>query len=108
MLAYLHQLGGNIVMIHPISGVDPGYGIPGGMPHPGTGLPGMPHPGHGLPHLPGIPDNSLPTTPPPHPPSNTILVLARDPAGVWHWATVPATTVPTPLPVPPPTAAPKT
>jgi hypothetical protein len=108
MLVYIHQLGGNFATITPVGAVDPGFGV-GGMPHPGHGLPGMPHPGHALPpHLPGVPDNTLPTTPPPHPTPGTVVVLARDTAGVWHWAAIPANVMPTPLPVPPPTAAPKT
>jgi hypothetical protein len=107
MLVYIHQLGGNFAMITPVSNVDPGFGV-GGMPHPGHGLPGSgAHPGHDLPHLPGIPDNSLPTTPPPHVPVGMTVVLVRDPMGVWHWATIPSNVTPSPLPVPPPTAAPK-
>lgn len=111
--------------VHWLDGrTDPGFGA-GGLPHPDHGLPGgTPHPGggpiyhpghpdHGLPSHPahpgnrppgsgggGIPDNSLPSTPPPHVPPGTTLVLVRDPAGVWHYATLPAGT-PAPTPVPP-------
>jgi len=109
MLARIHHLGGSLVFIQPVNPLDPGFGNGAGPVDPGYGggHPGMPHPGHELPHLPGIPDNSLPTNPPPMVPAGSTLVLARTPDGKWHWATVPATTIPMPLPVPPPTAAPK-
>jgi len=106
MLVYIHQLGGNFATITPVSSVDPGFGM--GPPlHPSQGLPVHGHPDQGLPHLPGIPGNSLPTTPPPHVPVGMTVVLVRDPLGVWHWATIPSNVTPSPLPVPPPTAAPK-
>ena len=89
---------------HPIARpgfpVDPGWGVGEG----GT-------PDQGLPENPYIPDNSLPTTPPPTVPTGSYLVLVRNPAGQWQYAVVQGTP-PTPTPTPPmapggPTAQPK-
>jgi hypothetical protein len=107
MLARIHNLGGNLAFIQPVNPMDPGFGAGAGPVDPGYGHGVHPHPGHELPHLPGIPDHSLPTTPPPHVAAGMVVVLARDPMGVWHWATIPTSVTPLPLPVPPPTAAPK-
>jgi len=98
--------------IHFLDAVDPGFGH-GGAPHPDHGLPGSgAHPGNRPPgsgahpgNRPpgsggGIPDNELPSEPPPHVPAGTTLVLVRDPAGVWHYATLDANTPP-PKPLPP-------
>lgn len=70
--------------------VDPGYGIPAKPPL---------HPDQELPAIPGVPDNTLPSTPPPTVPAGMILVIVRGPDGNWGWGTV--TSMPTPLPVPP-------
>jgi len=131
-LVYLHPMGGNLYMMSDVSAVDPGFGV--GMPdHPDQGLPGRPvhpdnslperrprpdqslpgygHPDQGLPGhggIPGVPDNSLPTTPPPQVAPGMALIIVRSSDGKWRWASLPAATVPTPLPVPPPgTAQPK-
>jgi hypothetical protein len=103
--------------VFPGKPVDPGFGIPPGMVwwpvDPGFGKPVRPHPGHpdhGLPEpptIPGVPDNTLPTTPPPTIPPNMILVIVRSPDGKWTWATVSAGTPPTPVqPIAPPPAQP--
>ena len=118
--------------VHFLDGrTDPGFGHPGGGGHPDQGLPGERpphvgggpifhpgHPDHGLPSQPGhpgnrppgsgvFPDNSLPSHPPPHVPPGTTLVLVRDPAGVWHYATLPpGAPPPTTLPEPTPPATP--
>lgn len=76
-------------------------------------------PDQGLPAIPGVPDNTLPDSPPPTPPAGMVVVMVRTADGKWHWATVMAPG-PTPLPTPPmatppvypsqglpPTAAPK-
>jgi hypothetical protein len=70
--------------------VDPGYGRPGG-PHPGNRPPGS-HP--------VFPDNTLPSTPPPHIQPGATLVLVRDAGGVWHYASLPPGSAP-PQPVHP-------
>ena len=92
--------------------VDPGYGRPGGGPHPGNRPPGSGNP--------VFPDNTLPTTPPPHVAPASTLVLVRDQAGVGHSAAIqPGSPPPVPVhPIAPgapgrpdqglpPTAAPK-
>ena len=125
-MATIRKVSEDLYHIHFLDAVDPGYGRPGGG-HPDHDLPGRPphvgggpiyhpgHPDHGLPSHPGhpanrppgsgggIPDNSLPSHPPPHVPPGTTLVLVRDPAGVWHYATLaPGTPPPTTLPEPTP------
>jgi hypothetical protein len=90
--------------------VDPGYGVGGGAVwwpvDPGYGRPVRPpRPDHELPTAPGAPDNTLPSPPPAAP--GMVVVLVRTADGKWHYAMMPAATVPTPLPEPPPTAAPK-
>jgi hypothetical protein len=105
-------------------GGDPGYGHGGGF-HPDAGLPGMPghvsppifhpgHPDHGLPSVPGhpsnrppgsgsggIPDNTLPTVPPPTLLPGWTLALVRSADGKWHYASLaPGSAPPRPLPEP--------
>jgi hypothetical protein len=120
MLAHIHQLGGGLVVITPVSPVDPGFGQPGGPVDPGYGRPGWSpvDPGYGhrpgaghidntLPGAPGHPDNRPPGRPP-HVASGDVLVLVRDQAGVWHYATLPPGATPKPLPPPTePAPAPK-
>jgi hypothetical protein len=119
-LYHLHVLEGRL---------DPGYGRPGGghpdqgLPgygHPDQGLPGYGHPDQGLPgggHISnrppgsvgGIPDNSLPSQPPPQVKPGYVLVLARGQDGKWHYAALaPGSAPPKPLPEPlPPDAGTK-
>jgi hypothetical protein len=80
--------------------VDPGYGKPV---RPGHGH----RPDNSLPAIPGVPDNTLPTTPPPTPPAGMVVIMIRTADGKWHWAVIPAPSLPTPLPEPPPVATPK-
>jgi hypothetical protein len=104
---------GNVYHLHVLDAVDPGYGHGGGGVDPGygrpdwgsgrpdQGLPGErpPHVGGRPPHNPAFPDNSLPTRPPAQVPDGTVVVLVKDPAGVWHYASLPpGTPAPTPLP----------
>jgi hypothetical protein len=90
----------------------PDHGLPGSEVDPGfgAGRPGIDHPANRPPGSgrPNFPDNSLPSGPPPHVAAGATLVLVRDPAGVWHYATLPAGTPP-PVVAPPiaPTPAPK-
>lgn len=112
MLCYIRSMGKNLAYIEPLEGgVDPGFGVGdadrpdqglpgGGFPHPGNRPPGSgAHPGN-----PAFPDNSLPSSPPPTVAPGQTLVLVRDPVGVWHYATIDASTPPPkPVPVPPPT-----
>ena len=70
--------------------VDPGYGRPGGGPHPGNRPPGS-----GA----GIPDNELPDHPPPHLMPGYTLVMIRGPHGKWEYAAIqPGSPPPRPLP----------
>jgi hypothetical protein len=71
--------------------VDPGYGRPGGGPHPGNRPPGS---GGG-----GIPDNELPSQPPPQVAPGMTLVLVRH-DGKWVYAAI-APGSPPPRPLPP-------
>ena len=113
---FIRHLGANFAIIEPIGAVDPGFGVGGGGVDPGYGhggvrpdrpdqsLPGHrpPHIDNALPGAPGSPGNELPAGPPPHVPAGTVLVLVRDQAGVWHYATTaPGTPPPTTLPEPP-------
>jgi hypothetical protein len=116
-VVHIMPLGRGFALITPVGDhmpVDPGWGV-GGLPgvpvDPGWGV-GHPggHPDQGLPEpptIPGVPDNTLPTNPPPAVPPGMALVMVRTPDGKWKWAAVPMPSVPTPLPEPPPTAAPK-
>jgi collagen type IV alpha len=113
-------------------GEHPSHGLPGGPGHvsppifhpghPDHGLPSSPgHPDQGLPGRPphvggrppgsgggGIPDNSLPSTPPPTLMPGWTLALVRSPDGKWHYASLaPSSPPPKPLPEPiPPGGAP--
>jgi hypothetical protein len=86
-----------------MGGVDPGYGRPGGIHRPDQGLPGGGHisnrpPGSGSP---GIPDNELPSTPPPQLLPGYTLVMVRDQSGKWEYAAIaPGSPPPRPLPSP--------
>ena len=115
--------------VHFLDATDPGFGRPGGG-HPDQGLPGRPphvgggpiyhpgHPDHGLPRQPGhpshpiagggIPDNTLPSVPPPTLMPGYTLVLVRGPDGKWKYASVkPGVAPPIVLPEPiPPGGAP--
>jgi hypothetical protein len=102
-LYHMHVLEGGVDpgFGRPGGGVDPGYGRPTWPNRPDQGLPGErpPHVGGRPPHNPAFPDNSLPSGPPPHVPDGTVIVLVKDPAGVWHYASLPpGTPAPTPLP----------
>ena len=107
MLAYFKVVGPGLVFLHPFGAVDPGFGVPGfGPVDPGFGVGLPPHVGGGPARPPHFPDHSLPPGPPPHVPNGTVVVLVRDPAGVWHYATMPEAAAPKPIPMPP-TPAPK-
>lgn len=138
-LVLFRQVAPGIAFVHSLEGpVDPGFGLGGGsidntLPgggfdhiwggvggrpnRPDQGLPGSGYPSNGLPGSPGHPDNRPPATKPPVVAPGMTLVMVRDPVGVWHYATVDASTPPPkPVPVPPPntidntlppTAAPK-
>ena len=98
-VVFFRHLGGNFAYIHAVDTVDPGFG--GGIGvgvDPGFGIGEGAHPGHGLPHPPHFPSNSLPPGPPPHVPPGNVVVLVRDPAGVWHYAMMPANAAPPPMP----------
>jgi hypothetical protein len=127
MLAYITPAGEHgLYIIHEVQGrTDPGFGQgrPGlrpdhdlpGYGHPDHSLPGRPvHPDQGLPGMgarpdqglpggrPGIPNNDLPSNPPPQVAPGQTLVLVRSHDGKWHYAALPAAyPVPTPLPTPP-------
>jgi hypothetical protein len=61
--ARVTSVGGDLYLVDPVRGVDPGFG--GGMPAPGDpdyGIGTLPHPGHGLPGY-GRPDHDLPWAP---------------------------------------------
>jgi hypothetical protein len=123
-MATIHPMGDNLYHIHFLDNrTDPGFGhgrpdlpghdLPGGGLHPGNRPPGS-HP--------VFPDNTLPGGPPPHVTPGNVVIMVRDQAGVWHYASLPAGQVPPPVqidntlpggPPPvagqplPPTAAPK-
>ena len=79
-LVHINKVGGDLYVVREAHlPTDPGYG-------------------GGLPANPEFPDNSLPAGPPPHVPQGNVVVLVRDPAGVWHYAMMPAASVPPPLP----------
>jgi hypothetical protein len=113
-VVFIRHIGSNLAYIAPLEGpVDPGWGQ-GGMPGidntlPGQGghpwLPGHvggPRPDAGLPGSPGHPDNRPPSGPPPQVGPGEVLVLVRDQAGVWHYASLPSgSPPPRPVPVPP-------
>jgi hypothetical protein len=123
-MAHITKVGGehNLYHVHFLDQrTDPGYGQGGGGVDPGYGRPEGGRPGHDLPggglhpgNRPpgsaggGIPDNSLPGEKPPMIAAGYLLVLARGQDGKWHYAAVPAATLPKPLPEPlPPDAATK-
>jgi hypothetical protein len=115
-----------VIPAHPIAGVpggprpdhtlpNPPPDRPGHLPSVPEGWPIIParpwppmhpdRPDHGLPGSgSGIPDNSLPTTPPPtNLPAGHTLVLVRTADGKWHYAAIePGQPVPAPLPEPTP------
>jgi hypothetical protein len=121
-LYYVQQVGPNLVMLTPLGAGHPDQGLPGepGRPghlpawperpvDPGFGWPGGGRPGH-LPSYPGmgggsgIPDNTLPSTPPPQVMPGWTLVLVRGPDMKWHYATIAPSSPPprpTPEPIPP-------
>src|SRR4029077_14112654 len=88
-LVSITPVAGNLYLVAEVSRVDPGFGVGGGTdPDYGVGHPRPPRPDHELPHLPGLPDNTLPSGPPPHVPAGVILVLVRTAEGLWKWATL--------------------
>jgi hypothetical protein len=116
-LYYVQPVGPNLVLLTPLSG-HPDQGLPGGGEYPDQGLPG----GGGRPSHPisgrwpgrpvdpgfgvgaGIPDNTLPSTPPPQVMPGWTLVLVRGPDMKWHYATIAPSSPPprpTPEPIPP-------
>jgi len=113
-LVFIRHIGANLAYVQALDAVDPGFGVGGGVDpgyghpawggHPDQGLPGMGgYPSHGLPGSPGHPDNRPPASAPPAIAAGQTLVLVRDPVGVWHYATIDASTPPPkPVPVPPP------
>lgn len=129
-LVFIRHIGANLAYVQALDAVDPGFGQGGGV-DPGYGIPdwaaghpgnrppgtGVNYPSQGLPGSPGHPDARPPSGPPPQVGPGEVLVLVRDPAGVWHYASLPSgSPPPKPVPVPPPlvpgmplppTAAPK-
>jgi hypothetical protein len=112
-LATIRPMGeSGLYHIHFLDGSEhPSHGLPGSPGHPDQGLPGgrPPHvsggwPGHPDQGLPGggsgIPDNSLPSTPPPTLLPGYTLVMVRGPAGKWEYAFI-APSDPPPKPLPP-------
>ena len=77
----------------------PDQGLPGQPGHPGQGLPPVHgHPDQGLPGS-GLPDNTLPSTPPPTLMPGWTLAMVRTPDGKWHYASLaPSSPPPRPLP----------
>lgn len=95
-------------------GGHPGQGLPPMHGHPDQGLPGQPghianrppgteHPGGRPPqHGAGIPDNELPSTPPPTVAPGCTLVMVRGPQGRWEYAAIdPGQPPPKPIQGPP-------
>lgn len=85
-LVHITSVGGDVYVIRP-------FHLPAS---PGQGLPEPPA-------IPGVPDNTLPTTPPPQVAPGQTLVIVRTADGKWHWATVasPPVVLPEPMPTPP-------
>lgn len=109
-VAFIKPLGGGLYLIAPVSAGHPDHELPGLPPEVGGGpvvppgtWPPPGHPDHDLPTIPGVPDNSLPTTPPPTVPPGTYLVIGKGQDGKWKWATVttPPMVLPEPMPTPP-------
>ena len=115
-VVFIQHIGAHLAYIHPIEGgVDPGFGV-GGLPHPDAGLPG----GAVIPGCPAISAARapirvcpvrpvIPITPACHASAGrragSDLGVGKDPVGVWHYATIDASTPPPkPVPVPPPTS----
>jgi hypothetical protein len=114
----------NLYHVHFFEGGEhPDHGLPGGGGHPDQGLPGGGgHPSHPIAGRPGggrpdqglpgggggIPDNSLPSAPPPTLLPGYTLVMVRGPDGKWKYAAVkPGVAPPIVLPDPiPPGGAP--
>jgi hypothetical protein len=115
MLYYVQPVGPHLVMLSPVGGGHPDQGLPGPDGRPvhlpswgggehiwGGGVPGRPsHPiaGGG-----GLPDNTLPSTPPPQVLPGWTLVMVRGPDMKWHYATIAPSSPPprpTPEPIPP-------
>jgi hypothetical protein len=98
--------GGDLYLLRPFHATDPGFGVGGGGGRPDQGLPGHGgHPGNRPPGSghPAFPDNSLPSGRPPVVAAGETLILVRDPEGIWHYASLDASTPPPkPLPTPPP------
>jgi hypothetical protein len=104
MLAYIRKVGADLYVVLPADGVDPGFGQDGGE-RPDQGLPGgrPPHVGNRPPGSGpgGIPDNSLPSHPPPTVLPGWTLAMVRSPDGKWHYATLaPGSAPPKPIPEP--------
>jgi hypothetical protein len=117
-MIFIRHVGANLAYVEPLGAVDPGFGVGGGGVDPGYDHPIFgPYPGHGLPgggHIsnrppmnPNFPDNSLPAGPPVGMHPGEVVVLVRDPEGVWHYhALAPSSPPPRPLPEPPPAHGP--
>lgn len=123
-VVFFRHIGANLAYIHSVEGVDPGFGVGGGV-DPGYGhpdwsgnrpdnsLPGGGHisnrppgsfpgyPGHALPGSPGSPGNELPSNPPPQVAAGLTLILIRK-DGKWKYAALDPSMTPEPLPEPTP------
>jgi hypothetical protein len=106
-LVHINSVGGDLYVVREHhAAVDPGYGMGVGG-HPDQGLPGQGHIDNSLPGGAGHPDNRPPGNPPAVTEPGAVLVLMRDPMGVWHYATIaPGSPPPRPVPVPPPAVGP--
>jgi hypothetical protein len=127
-LYYVQPVGPHLVMLTPVAGhpdqglpggerpVDPGFGWGGGerpghlpaypgMPvDPGFGWGGGGRPSHPIAGGGGLPDNTLPSTPPPQVLPGWTLVMVRSADMKWHYATIAPSSPPprpTPEPIPP-------
>jgi len=83
-LVRIQKVSGDVYLVSPYNiPAAPDQGLPGGGEHPDQGIP-------------GVPDNTLPTTPPPTLPAGMYLIMVRTPDGKWKWAAVPQQIPPLP------------
>jgi hypothetical protein len=99
-------VGDGLVLLNEVGGEHPSHGLPGFPPHVGNRPPGSwpGHPDQGLPGGgSGIPDNTLPSVPPPQLLPGYTLAMVRTADMKWHYAAIaPGTPVqPLPEPIPP-------